>query len=74
MLVLEPRNRGARGRRERTLLESLDVAGGQGDADAVDLGTLPELALLRFVVRHLGCERTKRLLGISTVEAVRVVS
>jgi hypothetical protein len=37
---------------ERTLLESLDLAGSQGDTDAVDLGALPELALLRFVVRH----------------------
>jgi len=38
---------------EHTLLESLDLARSQGDTDAVDLGTIPELALLRFVVRHV---------------------
>ena len=35
-----------------TLLERGDVARSEGDADAVDLGTLAELALLWFVVRH----------------------
>ena len=35
-----------------TLLERRDVARSEGDADAVDLGTLAELALLWFVVRH----------------------
>jgi hypothetical protein len=40
--------------KKRTLLESLDLAGGEGDADAVDLGTFPELALLWLVVRHFG--------------------
>lgn len=34
------------------LLEGLDLAGGEGDADLVDLGTLSEVLLL--VVRHFG--------------------
>lgn len=45
---------GGVGDEKRTLLESLDLAGGEGDADAVDLGTFPELALLWLVVRHFG--------------------
>jgi hypothetical protein len=40
----------------------------------VDLGSFPELALLWLVVRHFDVERTKRLLRISTVEAVKEVS
>ena len=36
----------------RDLLEGLDLAGGQGDADLVSLGRLAELVLL--VVRHDG--------------------
>lgn len=37
---------------KRTLLKRLDLPRGEGDTDAVDLGTFPELALLLLVVRH----------------------
>jgi len=49
-------------------LQSLNLATGQGDADTVDLGTFPELALLWLVVRH-GCRSDEKIAaGISTVE------
>lgn len=41
---------GGKGRTELTLLESLDFTRGQSDADPVDLGPFPELALLWLVV------------------------
>lgn len=44
---------------EGTSLESCHLARRQGDADAVDFGTFPELALVLLVVRHCGEEGRK---------------
>lgn len=57
------------------LLEGVDLAGGEGDADLVRLGLLAAVVLVGLVVRHLGLDLRMRFLCLEEdwIEDWRVV-